>query len=356
MSNNLPKETDWGTLSDDEILNIWQELSEMQKREVFRNATSKERKVLEETLSDKELRELGHLSSQIEWQNSRDSIQVSERDQAQFELERIHREKLENEISLIREYINEYISYSEEIQRKRRIENIYILTALGIVGGYFTFNPNLEVSSTFQIVALGFAAAASAFLLIKLITVKLGRFQKESTWSTIDNYADNIFPGLVISVFVLGSVSILISIYTIPLNRISEIALSFVSLVAGLFTVLRTWIPTDDSSPDVTREDIEVLILDTADSSDPNVEEIIDALEEFKNTNPPIEELEVLKSKIDAVRGIRESDVKRIKSVISKIIEDIEQRDTTQREKKKEKLAQLEKERELYREIVQEDE
>jgi hypothetical protein len=356
MSNNLPKETDWEALSDDEILEIWQELSEMQKREVFRNATSKDRKVLEETLSNEELRELGHLSSKIDWQNSSDSIQVSERDQAKFELERIHREKLENEISLIREDLNNYISYSEERQRKRRIENIYILTALGIVGGYFSFNPDLEVSSTFQIVALGFAAAASAFLLIKLITVRLGRFQKESTWSSIDNYADNIFPGLVISVFVLGSVSILISIYTIPLNQISEIGVSFLSLVAGVFTVLRTWAARDDSSPDVTREDIEVLILDTADSSEPNIEQIIDALEDFKSTNPQREDLEELRSKIDAVKGITERDVKNVKSVIDKIIEDVKQEDTTEREEKEEKLAKLEKERELYREIVQEDE
>jgi hypothetical protein len=105
-----------------------------------------------------------------------------------YQLEKYRQKKLQQELEEIRKFLNDYREKQEKNKNKRRRENIYVLFALAIIGGFLTVirsNSTLK-SPSFVAAFTIFAATSLIFVFLKINTVTIA----ES--STFDDRFDRI--------------------------------------------------------------------------------------------------------------------------------------------------------------------
>jgi hypothetical protein len=156
----------------------------------------------------------------------------------EYQLEKIHRAKLEQELGGIRNELSEYYSRREEISVKRRRENIYVLFALAIIGAFFTIIPRSSISiDTPFLIGFGvFVLASVLFLIIKINTVALSEYTASGENSgKIDNYSEYIFAFSINGSLLLVIAVAIVNVFNI---QVSSLVSSGVSIVAGLLSVL----------------------------------------------------------------------------------------------------------------------
>ena len=97
------------------------------------------------------------------------------------------KDEVERELAEIRVLLSKYIKSSSSNQEKRRVENIQILVALGIIGTYFTgfFQDFIEGSATSIETVLFFVVASSIiFLFFKIMipSIRIALDSKKLAW------------------------------------------------------------------------------------------------------------------------------------------------------------------------------
>lgn len=341
---------DWANLSDRSIREKWNKLNRFEKREQYRNTTLEGRNTLENVLPASEIEELGHMSSQVDM-NSNDS--VSGQEEIEFEIERIHEERVEEELRLIRENSIEYANSSEKRSRKRRTENIYILIALGIVGGYLTYNPQLELPgfNILGLVTLGFAIASAAFLFIKVVVVSQSGIGRETLWTRLDNFVDKSFPGLVTGVAILGFTIFIVDTFQIESTDLIQTGTALLSIIVTVLTILSRLATVSQSEP-ISIDELENAIFELPAATDlqkeNNIDKFVSQLENYQRSGGDVSQLEELKQKVELVKGLSEGDVEKIQREINRITEEAENENIPEEKIRKEKIDELEQKREEY--------
>ena len=156
----------------------------------------------------------------------------------EYKLQKLHQEKLEQELEGIRSELSDYYTAQEQISIKRRRENIYVLFAIGIIGAFFTIVPrsSITIDSSFLLVFGIFVFTSALFLIIKINTVAL---TESSTvgGNGMDNILEYLFAfsinGSIILVIAVG----LINLFEIQLDDIMSNGIAILTLIISTLTV-----------------------------------------------------------------------------------------------------------------------
>lgn len=338
-------------------------MSSLSRRMVFRTASKEEINAIENALPKLEYqpykqtagvrKETNSGKETKEAQSKNAEVETTQTKRSKFHLERIHRLRVEEELGLIRESLQDYSESSEIRERKRRTENIYILTSLGIIGGYISYNPNLVVRNLFQIVTLGFALASAVFLFIKVSIVNQSRIGRETFWTKLDNLADKAFPGLIAGVLVLGTGSIVTQTYQIQSTELLQIIFTAFALVTTALTMYQQFTShiSIEESP-VSFRDIEKKLFELPankpEKQKKNINDYLDLLEEYSESRSRTSNLEQIKSKVGVIKGLSDEEVDEITEKIDELIEEMEKRQMSEEEIRQERLDELDEQRKSY--------
>jgi hypothetical protein len=93
----------------------------------------------------------------------------NEKEKLEYKIEKSHRKKLQQKLDDIEKELSENRITQQKITTKRRRENIYVLFALAIIGGFLSITQRSSVVLEPQFIgAFGiFAIASSIFIIIK---------------------------------------------------------------------------------------------------------------------------------------------------------------------------------------------
>lgn len=308
---------------------------------------------MEESQSDVSSRLESSASSTSSSTDSEKEPTQSEREIAKYELERLHREKMEVELKRTREELRRHTESSKEKTQRRRRENIYVLFALGIIGGFFTLYPNFNVNTTFDYFAAFFVSVSFVFLFLKIHTIGVSDFQSEGAVNKIDYFADYLFLLSITGIIFVGPSIVLLDALDINLDIGSEVRASTLMLVISIIFALKAveTIQEGDSNkeastgvPDDFSQDLFALSDQKQGEEGITMNEFIDKLEEYKAQGGSPENLEDIPAKIDTIR-MSEDKREKAKSEVEKVKEELKRREKSQEELREE-------ERKQYRETV----
>lgn len=358
--NSGMKEGHWHALSEAAVRRRWAELSRKERAEAWKYASHMEKEAIANA-TNASLNELAARARKLPKEKSstgseKDEVQPDdERKLVKFELERIHRERVETELEALREHFSSYADLKEKRSRKRRSENIYILVALGIIGGYLSYNPNLVLDTVYQLIGLAFIVASGTFILVKVITVRAADIDQESGWNKFDNIVDASFAAIISGVFVFGSLAALFSIYNIETSFLLEIA---TLTITSAVTIVQAWAMygrynnRHTKSPNEIHDELveKLFRLPDADDIDESTSELTELVKEFVDSGAIVSKIEDIREKCGKIDGIPKENKDKIQSSIDDIIEEKEKREKSDEELRAEKVSELEQQRRQHRE------
>ncbi|WP_440005291.1 hypothetical protein [Halomicrococcus sp. SG-WS-1] len=295
-------------------------------------------------------------SSKDDAENPEDEQRIPKKDYLDYQLSRIHREKIEDELDQIRLSIQQYFESSQERSQKRRQENVYVLVALGIISGFLTYYPKFNIgSSPFGLVATGSAIASAFFLFIKLNTV--GNSPREGR---LDKIADVAFRVAASGIFVIGVGAILVTTFSEQISQIPTVAAQILTLILTVLMTAFSWYNKMKQISDtpVTFNAVQDAMFSLASNDEEgdtqSLEDLIQMIEEYKKHASTEESLVKLKQRAEQIEGFSNSQMKEITETLDDLIEEKSKETKTEEELREMRMAELDEERESYRERVQE--
>jgi len=358
-----PIEIDWNETPANERREYWQSLNAKEQAFAWKYAIDDERQAIA-NITDQDLNELEARARNLPEHPDllRSNNESPERTNptekgAKFELKRIHRERVETELEGIRKAFLDYAESTEKRSKKRRAENVYILVALGIIGGYFSYNSGLKLNTIFQQIGLAFVVASSLFILIKVITVRISDIDKSSLWSEVDNKIDILFAAVITGVFVFGTIAAVISIFNIQSSLIQNIAVAattIVAFVAQLLNIYNEQADENKKSPEEIHDELIDNLFRLPDSENvrEDSEEIVNLVHQLSKSGALVSDLQGIKDKIGKIDGVPSHIQDEMISEVVDIINEREKEEKTEDELRAERVAELEEQREKYHGII----
>lgn len=353
---------EWNSLPPSIRKKKWSKLSEKERALAWKKANDDEKQAIADITSI----DLNRLSARARrLPDSFDSISESNSDSEniddniKFELKRIHRKRVETELEAIREAFSEYTELNEERSRKRRSENIYILVALGIIGGYLTYNPDLALDSIYQVIGLAFTVASAIFVLIKVITVRMADIPSNTNWNKFDNIVDGGFAVVITGVFAFGSLGAIVSIFnlqTVGIIQPITIILPLIAMVIQMMKLSEIFSETQTKSADELYDEIieELFHLPESSNINDDAKQIIDLVKKFSEAGAITSQIQDIQDKVSKIEGIPNQEQNYMEGKIEEIIEEKEKAEKSEEELRAEKIADLEEQREEYHEEIRE--
>lgn len=228
----------------------------------------------------------------------------------EYQLEKLHRDKMEQSLEQIRNDFSRYYRTRERQGLRRRRENIYVLFAIGVIGGFVTLTPPelLQIITNFSFGVTVFALASFVFLIVKLNTVTfLGIRPSKGIAETIDKVAGYLFAFSINgSILLIASAFVISTIGVTQTDELTQNLTYLLMIVATVMTFLFRFVSIqrvdelDESREEFHKEVVEELNEDT-----------IDSLVSLKNTSDGEKRLRLYSTIIHNLRGI-ESEFKNI--------------------------------------------
>lgn len=352
------EQIDWKNISPTDAQRYWSSLSKKEKHQMWAKASKEEQQAIINVVPNKELEKLEFDPPQVHNSGPRSQEKVEE---AEFELARIHREQLEEEVTRIRESVEEGIETSERRLQRRRTENIYVLVAIGIITGFFTVYPDFKISTqSVDLLAAGIAGASTFFLFIKLNTVSVGEFGQDTLWTKADRLADLLFQLSISGVFLLAIGTIGINALDISLTPESSSAFTFtIAIFATFLTYInsfRSKIYKSPSQDTIRFQEVQDRMFDLPDedaqTQEENVAEFTDLLDEYKKHSDTTQTLEKIRKRVGHIRGLKDEQIERVQNHLDDLIEEKSRESKTEDELREMEREQREEQRKKYRDII----
>lgn len=248
---------------------------------------------------------------------------MSERkEKLKYQLQKLHRDKLEQELEAINEELSEYYQSQQKESIKRRRENIYVLFALAIIGGFFSLIPRTSYTiNTSFIIGFGvFASASLLFLIIKINTIALTKYTTKR--SKLDNYSEYLFAFSINGILLLGGAVTLVNVFNIQTDEIySTFVLVLLPGLTSFMITLYKYV-TDERKRKQRR-------IERMERSESIREEMLDELsskiEDIQEVDDQKRELELFHELTEGIEHAKDEFVKRERlEPIAKEMEDIE--------------------------------
>lgn len=214
----------------------------------------------------------------------------NEKEKLEYKIKKLHRKNLQQKLDNIEKELSENRITQQEITTKRRRENIYVLFALAIIGGFFSITRQSSVVLEPQfITAFGiFAIASSVFIILKINTVAFSDVSFiDENGRTIDDYTDYLFIFSINGIFLLAVAIAAVNAFNIGISEIRPLAITtLVSVISAVLSVLtRLWQQKREHAKlrgkIDTREEIKKEL----------VEDILSEIEKLRNADNQQEEL-----------------------------------------------------------------
>lgn len=166
----------------------------------------------------------------------------NKKEELEYKIEKLHREKVQKELEEIRKSLSLSQKKQERISNKRRRENIYVLFALAIIGGFFSITGESSILVEPPLI-FGFAIfviASFVFVFIKINTVAFADMSfTEERNNNFDDYADYIFAFSINGVFLLALSIFVINTLNINIDAASPIVFTLViTLISAIISYL----------------------------------------------------------------------------------------------------------------------
>lgn len=342
------------------MVGMWEALDGREKLIKIKNSDDEELDRLIEALPTEEAQKIKKVReekvrrwsfSELDRENL-DQEEIVEEKEKDEKFEYVHFTIVEEELSAIWTAVNDHVRSSRNRERKQRTENIYILTAIGIIGGFLNYNPSLSINTVFQTVALGFALGSSLFLFVKIMSVSGSRINTKSRWNYIDDLADKIFPGVITGVFIIGAFLFISDYYQIELSYIMQFVFAGLSLIVAAFS---SYTSIHNSSEDGSELSYNELVdslfeipADKEEEQKKNLENFINQLEGASTLKVTKKDLKKLKSRSSMIEGLSGKEVEEIQDNINKLIEEENKRNMTQEELHEMRISELKQVRERH--------
>lgn len=363
----MPNRGEWEQLSPEEIIRrvesrpfsvVNERLKELpyeKIEEVWMRSSLTTRRRLSHVIDETLIHHFRHKSWKQSEKDGTDSGQDSNRDYLQYELERIHRENLESELSQIRDSIGDYFEHSRRHYLKQRRESVYVLVALGIISAFFTIYPKLQtISESFSWIAVGSAVSSAVFLFIKLNTVGLGYRYPGKVGEQINDIADLLFRLAASGTFVVAVGIIVTSQFE---GLIEDVPSGAATLVLSAFVVIVTFFSkfaqirvSHSNSVTFTEVQDEMFELATEDVTEQSIEEFLDLIEEYKDSTGSEDTLVQLRKRMRTLQGFTDEEADQILEKFDELIEEKSQESKSDAELREMRRKELEEEREALRE------
>lgn len=351
-------EIDWDELPSHQVKVRWDRLSDQGKRDTWDSATHRERKSIKEVIPEDEMDFLPNRSSHRPNTRKSENQEEEKIQRAKFELTKIHREQVEEEITRIRETLQEAVNTSERRSQRRRTENIYVLVAIGIVTGFFTIYPDFKISTqSVDLLAAGIAGTSVLFLFIKLNTASIGELGQDTIGSKADRVADFLFQVSISGAFLLAIGTIGVNAFDISLTPESSNIFATVGVISTtLVALFDMYSKSYDERETVKFSDVQDAMFDLpnedSEKQEKNVDEFLDYIKKYKEKSASTKSLTELKDRISIIRGLTDAQIKRIEDQLDDLIEEKSKEAKTKQELREEEKKEREEEREKQRKIV----
>jgi len=220
------------------------------------------------------------------------------KEKLKYQLEKFRQKKLQQELEEIRNILSNSQRKREQISNKRRHENIYILFALAIIGGFLTILQQSSVlqSSAFVAAFAVFASTSSLFVFLKINTVAFAEpsFYPGARIGNIDDYADYIFVYSINGIFILFSAFIVVNALEIDINTASTLVFT---LIIGVVSIIFTY--ATEHYKQMKREDLKNREKKKSEEFKKElIEEVISNINEMKKADNRKEELDIYLNKL----------------------------------------------------------
>jgi len=164
----------------------------------------------------------------------------NKKEKLEYKIEKLHRKKLQQKLDDIEKELSENRITQQKITTKRRRENIYVLFALAIIGGFLSITQRSSVVLEPQFIgAFGiFAIASSIFIILKINTVAFSdtSFAEETN---IDDYTDYLFIFSINGIFLLAIAIAVVNTLNIGVSDVQPVVIPlFVSIFSGILSSL----------------------------------------------------------------------------------------------------------------------
>jgi hypothetical protein len=164
----------------------------------------------------------------------------NEKEKLEYKIEKSHRKKLQQKLDDIEKELSENRITQQKITTKRRRENIYVLFALAIIGGFLSITQRSSVVLEPQFIgAFGiFAIASSIFIMIKINTVAFSNVSF-SEGNNIDDYADYLFIFSINGIFLLAIAIAIVNTLNIGVSDVQPVVIPLlISIISGVLSFL----------------------------------------------------------------------------------------------------------------------
>lgn len=164
----------------------------------------------------------------------------NEKEKLEYKIEKSHRKKLQQKLDDIEKELSENRITQQKITTKRRRENIYVLFALAIIGGFLSITQRSSVVLEPQFIgAFGiFAIASSIFIILKINTVAFSNVSF-SEGNNIDDYADYLFIFSINGIFLLAIAIAVVNTLNIGVSDVQPVVIPLlISIISGVLSFL----------------------------------------------------------------------------------------------------------------------
>lgn len=165
-----------------------------------------------------------------------------EKEKLEYKIKKTHRKKLQQKLGEIQKELSESQATQQKMATKRRRENIYVLFALAIIGGFLSITPDSSaVIDPLFVRTFGiFALASVIFIIIKINTVALYdiSYIKESE-KNLDDYADYLFIFSINGIFILITFATAVDTLDIEISQVQPYAFFLVvTLISAILSLI----------------------------------------------------------------------------------------------------------------------
>jgi len=285
------------------------------------------------------------------------------REELEQELTRLHRERIEKELDEIKSTMASYTDSSRKRSYRKRRENIYVLLAIGVIGGFFTVAPRelFQVNQTVYLGGVVFVFASILFLFLKLNSVALANPQKTGVElvSKFDSSIDYLFVFSINGIIILFMSNLALNYFEIELADIGQIGMLLISSLLALLSTLRVFLRQRKRRKEFMKEQFDYMesnelkskirdkffeLAETDSSEEEIINSLAEMLDDYKEYANQPDSLHQLKDEIEKIDGISSGVRTSIKEMFENAIQDMN--DKMEQEKSIEEI-QKEKRKEL---------
>lgn len=163
-----------------------------------------------------------------------------EKEKLEYKIEKLHRKKLQQKLDDIEKELSQSRIKQQKITTKRRRENIYVLFALAIIGGFLSITQRSSVVLEPQFIgAFGiFAIASSIFIILKINTVAF-LDASFAEGKNIDDYTDYLFIFSINGIFLLAIAIAVVNTLNIGVSDVQPVVIPLlISIISGILSFL----------------------------------------------------------------------------------------------------------------------